>query len=107
MHDDIDREAAWLGAELNYRIRDAERKQEALKHLEKALAAAGVYVSLEYRMGEDHVLIQYLRSDRPVRRVNIHTDSTAAMLYDICHECWAGVLIDGEIRKRLEFIDGK
>lgn len=24
-----------------------------------------------------------------------------------CHECWGGLLIDGEIRKRLEFIDEK
>lgn len=78
-----DREAYRLGVELNYRIQDAERKQKALKHLERALAAAGVYVSLKYRMGDEYVLIQYLRSERPVRRVNVHMDSTAAMLYDI------------------------
>ena len=62
---------------------DAEKKKEALKHLERALAAAGVYVRLEYEVGCEYVFIRYLRSERPVGRVNVNMDNAAAMLYDI------------------------
>ena len=77
-----DREGCWLNVGLNT-IKDAKKKEETLKHLERALAAAGVYVSLEYELGCECVFIRYLRSERPVSRVNVHMDSTAAMLYDI------------------------
>lgn len=77
-----DRETGWLNVDL-ITVRDAKKKKEALKHLERALAAAGVYVRLEYELSCECVFIRYLRSERPVGRVNVHLDSTAAMLYDI------------------------
>lgn len=77
-----DREAGWLNVGLNT-VKNARQKQEALKHLEMALAVAGVYVSLEYELDCECVFIRYLRSERPVGRVNVHLDSTAAMLYDV------------------------
>lgn len=58
-------------------------KGEALKHLMRALSAAGVHVQMDFDPDREKVIIRYLQSGKQDRVVNVHLDSTAAMLYDI------------------------
>lgn len=58
-------------------------KRDTLKHLMRALSAAGVYVQMEFDPDREKVIIRYLQSGKRDHVVNVHMDNAAAMLYDI------------------------
>lgn len=58
-------------------------KRDALKHLMRALSAAGVYVQMEFDPDREKVIIRYLQNGKCGHEVNVHMDNAAAMLYDI------------------------
>ena len=65
------------------KLREKQAKGEALMHLMKALAAAGVHVQMDFDPIREKVVIRYLQSERPIHVVNVAMDNAAAMMFDI------------------------
>ncbi|WP_281739218.1 hypothetical protein [Acidaminococcus fermentans] len=64
-------------------LMEQQAKGEALMHLMKALAAAGVHVQMDFDPIREKVVIRYLQSERPIHVVNVAMDNAAAMMFDI------------------------